>query len=133
LKSLKKPCAEAVWIRRISSGFSAAITSPGESFQALCRETRSSGVGNRDGPNDKPTGPSARARSLRYQYARLLAENGNKDQAIDAAACETGVGREVLEAMIVKLLDNAKDAAVDHVKDQAAQAAKGMSGKFLGR
>jgi hypothetical protein len=35
--------------------------------------------------------------------------------------------------MIVKLLDNAKDAAVDHVKDQAAQAAKGMSGKFLGR
>jgi hypothetical protein len=67
--------------------------------------------------------------------ARALAENftGNKDQAIDAAAKETGIGKEVLEAMMVKLLDNAKDAAVDHVKDQAAQAAKGMFGKFLGR
>jgi len=67
--------------------------------------------------------------------ARALAENftGNKDQAIDAAARETGIGKEVLEAMIVKLLDNAKDAAVDHVKDQASQAAKGMFSKFLGR
>jgi hypothetical protein len=67
--------------------------------------------------------------------ARALAENftGNKDQAIDAAARETGIGEEVLEAMIVKLLDNAKDAAVDHVKGQAAEAAKGMFGKFLGR
>ena len=67
--------------------------------------------------------------------ARALAENftGNKDQAIDAAARETGIGKEVLEAMIVKLLDNAKDAAVDHVKGQAAEAAKGMFSKFLGR
>ncbi len=67
--------------------------------------------------------------------AKALAENftGNKDQAIDAAARETGIGKEVLEAMIVKLLDNAKDAAVDHVKGQAADAAKGMFGKFLGR
>jgi hypothetical protein len=67
--------------------------------------------------------------------ARALAENftGNKDQAIDAAAKETGIGKEVLEAMIVKLLDSAKDAAVDQVKDQATQAAKGMFAKFLGR
>jgi hypothetical protein len=67
--------------------------------------------------------------------AKALAENftGNKDQAIDAAAKETGIGKEVLEAMIVKLLDSAKDAAVDHVKDQATQAAKGMFAKFLGR
>jgi hypothetical protein len=67
--------------------------------------------------------------------ARALAENftGNKDQAIDAAAKETGIGKEVLQAMMVKLLDNAKDAAVDHVKGQAAEAAKGMFGKFLGR
>ena len=67
--------------------------------------------------------------------ARALAENftGNKDQAIDAAAKETGIGKEVLEAMMVKLLDNAKDAAVDHVKGQAAEAAKGMFAKFLGR
>jgi hypothetical protein len=67
--------------------------------------------------------------------AKALAENftGNKDQAIDAATRETGIGKEVLEAMLVKLLDNAKDAAVDHVKDQATQAAKGMFAKFLGR
>ena len=67
--------------------------------------------------------------------ARALAENftGNRDQAIEAAARETGIGKEVLEAMIVKLLDNAKDAAVAHVKGQAADAAKGMFGKFLGR
>ena len=67
--------------------------------------------------------------------ARALAENftGNKDQAIDAAARETGIGKEVLEAMLVKLLDNAKDAAVDHVKDQATLAAKGMFAKFMGR
>ena len=67
--------------------------------------------------------------------ARALAENftGNKDQAIDAAAKETGIGKEVPEAMLVKLLDNAKDAAVDHVKEQATQAAKGMFAKFMGR
>jgi hypothetical protein len=67
--------------------------------------------------------------------AKALAENftGNKDQAVDAAARETGIGKEVLEAMLVKLLDNAKDAAVDHVKDQATQAAKGMFAKFMGR
>ncbi len=67
--------------------------------------------------------------------ARALAENftGNKDQAIDAAARETGIGKEVLEAMLVKLLDNAKDAAVDHVKDQATLAAKVMFENFMGR
>jgi uncharacterized protein YidB (DUF937 family) len=67
--------------------------------------------------------------------ARALAENftGDKDQAIEAAAKETGIGKEVLSAMIVKLLDTAKDQAVDHMKDQATQAAKGMFGKFFGR
>ena len=67
--------------------------------------------------------------------ATALAENftGDKDQAIAAAAKETGLGKEVLEAMIVKLLDRAKDAGVDYVKDQATQAAKGMFGKFFGR
>ena len=67
--------------------------------------------------------------------ATALAENftGNKDQAISAAAKETGLGKEVLEAMIVKLLDSAKDAGVDYMKEQATQAAKGMFGKFFGR
>ena len=67
--------------------------------------------------------------------ARALAENftGNKDQAITAAAKETGIGKEVLEAMIVKLLDRAKDQGVEYAKEQATQAAKGMFGKFFGR
>ena len=67
--------------------------------------------------------------------AKALAENftGNKDQAITAAAKETGIGKEVLEAMIVKLLDRAKDQGVEYAKEQATQAAKGMFGKFFGR
>ena len=35
--------------------------------------------------------------------------------------------------MITKLLDEAKNTAVDHVKEQAASAAKNMFGKFFGR
>jgi hypothetical protein len=67
--------------------------------------------------------------------AKALAENftGNKDQAIAAAAKETGLGKEVIEAMLVKLLDRAKDAGVDYAKEQATQAAKGMFNKFFGR
>ncbi len=67
--------------------------------------------------------------------ARSLAENftGNKDDAINAAAKETGIGKEVLSAMIVKLLDNAKDQAVGAMKEQGMAAAKGMFGKFFGR
>ena len=71
---------------------------------------------------------------LSLKAARALAENftGNKDQAIAAAAAETGIGKDILEAMIGKLLEEARDKAVDHVKDQAT-AAKGMFGKFFGR
>lgn len=67
--------------------------------------------------------------------AKALAENftGNKDQAIAAAAKETGLGKEVIETMLVKLLDRAKDASVDYAKEQATAAAKGMFGKFFGR
>jgi hypothetical protein len=39
----------------------------------------------------------------------------------------------VLEAMITKLLEEARSKAVDHAKEQAASAAKGMFGKFFGR
>jgi hypothetical protein len=34
--------------------------------------------------------------------------------------------------MIEKLLEAAKDKTMDHVKDQASQAAKGVFGKFFG-
>jgi L-amino acid N-acyltransferase YncA len=59
--------------------------------------------------------------------------HGNKDEAIAAAARETGIGKDVLEAMITKLLDEARQQAMGAVKDQAATAAKGMFGKFFGR
>jgi hypothetical protein len=67
--------------------------------------------------------------------AKALAENfhGNKDDAVAAASKETGIGRDVLESMIVKLLDRAKDQGVDYAKEQATAAAKGMFNKFLGR
>ena len=79
--------------------------------------------------------PLGLSKEQSVKAARALAENftGNADKAVDAAAKETGIGKEVLNAMIVKLLDTAKDKAVDHMKGQATQAAKGMFGKFFGR
>ena len=73
-------------------------------------------------------------RELSIKAAKSLAKNfhGNKDEAI-AAAEETGIGKDVLEAMITKLLDEARSQAVSAVKDQAANVAKGMFGKFFGR
>lgn len=79
--------------------------------------------------------PLGLSKELSLKAARSLAENftGNKDDAIAAAAKETGIGKDVLEAMITKLLDEAKSQAVDHVKEQASNAAKSMFGKFFGR
>jgi hypothetical protein len=79
--------------------------------------------------------PLGLSKELSLKAARSLAENftGDKDAAIEAAARETGIGKEVLEAMITKLIDNAKDQAVDHVKEQTASAAKNIFGKFFGR
>lgn len=74
-------------------------------------------------------------RELSIKAAKSLAKNfhGNTDEAIAAAAEETGIGKDVLEAMITKLLDEARSRAVSAVKDQAANVAKGMFGKFFGR
>ena len=79
--------------------------------------------------------PLGLSKELSLKAAKSLAENftGNKDEAIAAAARETGIGKDVLEAMITKLLGEAKDKAMGAVKDQAAAAAKGMFGKFFGR
>ena len=79
--------------------------------------------------------PLGLSKELSLKAARSLAENfhGNSDEAIAAAAKETGIGKDILEAMITKLLDEAKNTAVDHVKEQAASAAKNMFGKFFGR
>jgi len=74
-------------------------------------------------------------RELSIKAAKSLVKNfhGNKDEAIAAAAEETGIGKDVLEAMITKLLEEARAQAVSAVKDQAANVAKGMFGKFFGR
>ena len=80
--------------------------------------------------------PLGLSKELSVKAAKSLAENfkgNNKDEAIAAAAKETGIGKEVLEAMITKLLGEAKDKAMGAVKDQAAAAAKGIFGKFFGR
>ncbi len=79
--------------------------------------------------------PLGLSKELSVKAAKSLAENftGNKEEAIAAAAKETGIGKEVLEAMITKLLGEARDKAMGAVKDQAAAAAKGMFGKFFGR
>lgn len=79
--------------------------------------------------------PLGLSKELSLKAATALANNfhGNKDDAINAAAAETGIGKEVLEAMLVKLIDTGKDMAVDAVKEQGMAAAKGMFGKFFGR
>ncbi len=79
--------------------------------------------------------PLGLSKELSLKAARSLAENfhGNSDEAIAAASKETGIGKDVLEAMLSKLLEDARTQAVDHVKDQAASAAKSMFGKFFGR
>ena len=75
----------------------------------------------------------AQARSLIDGSATYANSAAKESPAIDAAAKETGIGKEVLQAMIVKLLDSAKDQAVDAMKEQGMAAAKGMFGKFFGR
>lgn len=79
--------------------------------------------------------PLGLSRELSIKAATSLAKNfhGDKDEAIAAAAAETGIGKDVLEAMITKLAEEARVKAMGAVKDQAAAAAKGMFGKFFGR
>lgn len=74
-------------------------------------------------------------RALSVKGAKSLATHfhGNKDAIIAAAAEETGIGKDVLETMITKLLEEARTQAMGAVKDQAANVTKGMSGKFLAR
>lgn len=79
--------------------------------------------------------PLGLSQDLSLKAARSLAENftGNSAEAVAAAVKETGIGKDVLEAMITKLLDDAKAKAIDHVKAEATNAAKSMFGKFFGR
>jgi len=79
--------------------------------------------------------PLGLSRELSIKAATSLAKNfhGDKDEAIAAAAAETGIGKDVLEAMITKLAEEARVKAMGAVKDQAVAAAKGMFGKFFGR
>lgn len=79
----------------------------------------------------KPLGLS---KELSVKAAMSLANNfhGNQSEAIDAASKETGVGKEVLESMMIKLIDAGKDKVMDAAKDEIGKAAKGMFGKFFG-
>lgn len=80
--------------------------------------------------------PLGLSKELSVKAAKSLAANftgNNKDEAIAATARETGIGKDVLEAMITKLLGEARDKAMGAAKEQLAGAAKGMFGKFFGR
>jgi hypothetical protein len=72
---------------------------------------------------------------LSKKAAMALAENftGDSKQAVAAAAKETGIGAEVLESMLGKLVETGKDMAMDAVKEQASTAAKGLFSRLLGR
>jgi hypothetical protein len=74
-------------------------------------------------------------KELSMKAAKALAENftGDKDEAVKAAAAETGIGQEVLMAMFGKLVDEGKGMAIDAAKEQASGLAKGLMGKFFGR
>jgi hypothetical protein len=74
-------------------------------------------------------------RELSIKAATSLVKNfhGDKDEAIAAAVAETGIGKDVLEAMITKLLEEARTQAMGAVKEQTANVAKGMFSKFFGR
>lgn len=79
--------------------------------------------------------PLGLSKELSLKAATALAKNfqGDKDEVIAAAAAETGIGKDVLEAMITKLIEEARQQAMGAVKEQAANAAKGMFSKFFGR
>lgn len=80
--------------------------------------------------------PLGLSKELSLKAANALARNftgGNKDEAVAAAAKETGVSEEVMNAMAAKLIDTGKDYAVNAAKDQLGNAAKGMFGKFFGK
>jgi hypothetical protein len=79
--------------------------------------------------------PLGLSKELSMKAAHALAANfhGNTDEAIEAAAKETGIGKDILEAMITKLLGEAREQAMGAVKEQASAAAKGFLGKLFGR
>lgn len=63
-------------------------------------------------------------RDLSLKAAHALAANWGKgqDEAVKAAAAETGVGEEVMAAMLGKVVDAGKDKAIDAAKDKAGEA-----------
>ena len=74
-------------------------------------------------------------KELSLKAARALAENfhGDRKEAVAAAARETGIGEEVLQAMFEKLCETGANMAVEAVKERGAAAAKGLLGRFFGR
>jgi hypothetical protein len=52
---------------------------------------------------------------------------------VAAAAKDAGVGKEVVEQVLARLIDKGKDMAVEAAKGEVGKAAKGFFGKLMGR
>lgn len=78
------------------------------------------------------------------RVARALAAHFNLggEEAVKAAAADTGLSTEVVSSMSKKLVEEGKDklmeesganAAIDNAKNEAMNQAKGMFGKLFGK
>jgi hypothetical protein len=79
--------------------------------------------------------PLGLSKEQSVKAANALARNftgANKDEAVAAAAAETGITQEVMNTMAAKLIDRGKDFAVEAAKGELGKQAKGLFGKFFG-
>jgi hypothetical protein len=79
--------------------------------------------------------PLGLSKEQSVKAANALARNftgSNKDEAVAAAAAETGITQEVMNTMAAHLIDKGKDYAVEAAKGELGKQAKGLFGKFFG-
>jgi hypothetical protein len=79
--------------------------------------------------------PLGLSKEQSVKAANALARNfngSNKDEAVAAAAAETGITQEVMNTMCAHLIDKGKDYAVEAAKGELGKQAKGLFGKFFG-
>lgn len=79
--------------------------------------------------------PLGLSKEQSIKAADALARNftgGNKDEAVAAAAAETGITQDILNTMAAKLIDRGKDMALEAAKGELGKQAKGLFGKFFG-
>ena len=89
----------------------------------------------------EPLGLSAE-QSVRVARALAAHFNLGGEEAVKAAAADTGLSTEVVSSMSKKLVETGKDkvmeesganAAIENAKNEAVNQAKGMFGKLFGK